>query len=45
MSEAHDHDLVGALVDGPEQAFNPLQSTNPFPILKSHPAQTYSVRQ
>jgi ribosomal protein S12 methylthiotransferase len=45
VTEAHDHDLVGALVDGPERAFKPLQSANPFPILKSHPAQTYSVRQ
>jgi len=45
VTEAHDYDLIGALVDGPEQAFQPLHSANPFPILKSHPAQTYSVRQ
>jgi ribosomal protein S12 methylthiotransferase len=45
VTEAHDHDLIGTLVDGPERAFKPLQSVNPFPILKSHPAQTYSVRQ
>jgi ribosomal protein S12 methylthiotransferase len=45
VTEAHDHDLIGSLIDGPERAFKPLQSLNPFPILKSHPAQTYSVRQ
>lgn len=45
VTEAHDHDLVGALVDEPESHYQPLQAANPFPILKSHPAQTYSIRQ
>ena len=41
VSEAHDYDLVGGLVDAPQQAFAALDNTtaaNPFPIL--HVAQS-----
>jgi hypothetical protein len=49
VTEAHDYDLVGELVGEPEleprTASTVNQSTvNPFPILTSHPAQTYSAR-
>lgn len=38
ISEAHDYDLVGALVDAPEERFdNPAKSANPFPILTAAP--------
>ncbi len=41
VTEAHDYDLVGELVDMPERAFAPstdIAASNPFPIL--HVAQT-----
>ena len=44
ITEAHDYDLVGELVDGPEIQAHISASANPFPILTSHPAQTYSSR-
>ena len=44
ITEAHDYDLIGELVDGPEIQAQISPSANPFPILTSHPAQTYSVR-
>ena len=44
ITEAHDYDLVGELIDGPEIQARINPSANPFPILTSHPAQTYSVR-
>jgi ribosomal protein S12 methylthiotransferase len=44
VTEAHDYDLVGELIDAPEKSFSPSSLANPFPILTSHPAQTYSVR-
>ena len=38
VTEAHDYDLVGTLVDAPERSFAPLaQKLNPFPILSSTP--------
>ena len=42
VSEAHDYDLVGVLVDGPEPRVpaNAPAMTNPFPILASHPKST-----
>jgi ribosomal protein S12 methylthiotransferase len=34
VTEAHDYDLVGELIDTPEQGFSsPRQTANPFPIL------------
>ncbi len=44
VTEAHDYDLVGELVDSPESRYAPSQTINPFPILSSHPAQTLSIR-
>lgn len=45
VTDAHDYDLVGELIDGPETTHNArLTRGNPFPILTSHPAQTYSAR-
>jgi ribosomal protein S12 methylthiotransferase len=36
VTEAHDYDLVGELVDQPENSFTPArQAANPFPILQS----------
>ncbi len=33
ITEAHDYDLVGELVDAPERFFTARQAANPFPIL------------
>ncbi len=44
VTEAHDYDLIGELVDAPESRYRAPQGINPFPILNSHPAQTYSIR-
>ncbi|MBV8706396.1 MAG: MiaB/RimO family radical SAM methylthiotransferase, partial [Acidobacteriaceae bacterium] len=44
VTEAHDYDLVGEIVDPPESRYIAPQVVNPFPILSSHPAQTLSVR-
>jgi ribosomal protein S12 methylthiotransferase len=44
ITEAHDYDLVGELVDLPESRYIAPQIANPFPILNSHPAQTFSIR-
>ncbi|MFL6465748.1 MAG: 30S ribosomal protein S12 methylthiotransferase RimO [Bryobacteraceae bacterium] len=44
VTEAHDYDLVGELVDLPESRYTAPQVVNPFPILSSHPAQTLSIR-
>lgn len=44
VTEAHDYDLVGELVDGPEAKIASQFGANPFPILTSHPAQSYSAR-
>ena len=44
VTEAHDYDLVGEIVDQPESRYVAPQVVNPFPILSSHPAQTLSVR-
>jgi hypothetical protein len=36
ITEAHDYDLVGELVDAPEQLYTPAaQLVGPFPILPS----------
>ena len=44
VSEAHDYDLVGELVDPPEQTFTSRQqANNPFPILQSTPGQSLSM--
>jgi ribosomal protein S12 methylthiotransferase len=41
ITEAHDYDLVGELIDTPEQKFvSQQQATNPFPILPSHAVNT-----
>jgi ribosomal protein S12 methylthiotransferase len=38
VTEAHDYDLVGELVDAPEQLYSPApQLARPFPILSSTP--------
>jgi len=38
VTEAHDYDLVGELVDAPEQLYSPApQLASPFPILSSTP--------
>ncbi len=40
ISEAHDYDLVGGLVDAPETLYSrPLEPASPFPILSSTPAR------
>ncbi len=40
ITEAHDYDLVGELIDAPEQSFSaPLQARNAFPILPSTAAR------
>ncbi len=45
VTEAHDYDSVGELIDSPETRFVSRQAAaTPFPILTSHPAQTLSVR-
>ena len=37
VTEAHDYDLVGELVDAPELAYlRAAQAANPFPILTTH---------
>jgi ribosomal protein S12 methylthiotransferase len=39
ISEAHDYDLVGELVDGAESGYSvQAQISNPFPILNAYPA-------
>ncbi|MBV8829576.1 MAG: 30S ribosomal protein S12 methylthiotransferase RimO [Acidobacteriaceae bacterium] len=41
VTEAHDYDLVGELVDAPETRYEPVQTApNPFPILTSRPEHT-----
>ncbi len=41
VTEAHDYDLVGALVDGPERNFLARkQQVNPFPILTPNPVSS-----
>jgi ribosomal protein S12 methylthiotransferase len=42
ITEAHDYDLVGKLVDSPEQ-FQTARSMNPFQILSSTPASHASI--
>jgi ribosomal protein S12 methylthiotransferase len=38
ITEAHDYDLVGELIDAPEQAYTaPVDASNPFPILSANP--------
>ena len=45
VTEAHDYDLVGELVDAPEKRYTaPQTAANPFPILHSHPAHSFSIR-
>jgi len=47
ITEAHDYDLVGELVDAPEQLYTPApQLANPFPILPSasRAGQSIAVR-
>src|SRR5439155_6382029 len=47
ITEAHDYDLVGELVDAPEQLYTPApQLTSPFPILPSasRAGQSIAVR-
>jgi ribosomal protein S12 methylthiotransferase len=47
ITEAHDYDLIGGLVDSPEQAPRPAASlhkaANPFPILSTNPAAHASI--
>jgi ribosomal protein S12 methylthiotransferase len=35
VTEAHDYDLVGELVDNPEQGYRPQSLSSPFHILSS----------
>ena len=42
ITEAHDYDLVGELIDSPEQ-FHSAGSTNPFQILSSNPTSHASI--
>ncbi len=44
VTESHDYDLVGELVDAPESRYVSPQALTLFPILTSHPAQTLSAR-
>ena len=45
VTQAHDYDLVGNLIDAPEASFATAQTLNPFPILSSTPrAQGIPVR-
>jgi ribosomal protein S12 methylthiotransferase len=45
ITEAHDYDLVGELVDAPEQSYiSRAAAANPFPILPSAPARPAAVR-
>ncbi len=44
VTETHDYDLVGELIDGAEGSYAAPQPSTLFPILSSHPAQTYSIR-
>ena len=44
VTEAHDYDLIGELVDAPESRYTAPQTANPFPILNSHPAHALSIR-
>ncbi len=44
VTEAHDYDLVGELVDAPESRSIAPQTLNHFPILNSHPAHALSIR-
>jgi ribosomal protein S12 methylthiotransferase len=44
ITEAHDYDLVGELIDTPECRASSSAAANPFPILSSHPAHRLSVR-
>jgi ribosomal protein S12 methylthiotransferase len=44
ITEAHDYDVVGELIDTPEQSFTfSQQASNPFPILPSSPARSQSI--
>ncbi len=44
VTETHDYDLVGELIDAGEASYAAPQALTLFPILSSHPAQTYSIR-
>jgi len=43
FTASHDYDLVGELIDAPEEAAIPIVKTNPFPILASPRPQTAPV--
>jgi ribosomal protein S12 methylthiotransferase len=47
ITEAHDYDLIGELVDSPERALKPAaashKTSNPFPILSANPAAHASI--
>lgn len=44
VTEAHDYDLIGELVDPPEQSFVlRQQSSNPFPILPTTTVRSHSI--
>jgi ribosomal protein S12 methylthiotransferase len=44
VTEAHDYDLVGELVDAPERLYTPApQLASPFPILSSAPRANQSI--
>ncbi|MBV9611951.1 MAG: radical SAM protein, partial [Acidobacteriaceae bacterium] len=44
ISEAHDYDLIGELIDAPERPYRqPQHPANLFPILTSHPAHTAAL--
>jgi ribosomal protein S12 methylthiotransferase len=43
VTEAHDYDLVGELIDAPEVIQAPRPAANPFPILGAAPAGSFSA--
>jgi hypothetical protein len=44
VTEAHDYDLIGELVDAPELGYSrPAQAANPFPILNMSSVPSHAM--
>jgi hypothetical protein len=44
VTQTHDYDVIGELVDAPESGFSATQAAaNPFPILQAPPARTSAI--
>jgi len=43
FTETHDHDLIGELIDAPEQISRSVQQSNLFPILSARAAQSSGI--